>query len=235
MRRRVLKSMRILDRKLLGVYGAGGLGKEVLSLIVSSQTNLDPNEYEVCFIDDLSITGTREVQVFNQEEFFSKKFDFYGFVLAVSDPKQRANLSLEMERRGGVPLTIIATSVIRIGRNQCGRGSILFPGTVISNDTVIGDFSIVNAQSYVGHDVEIGDFVTISPGTTICGNVVLEDQVFVGAGASIMPGNPSKKLRIGRNSVIGLGATVIIDTAKNSVVAGNPARRILENPDATNN
>jgi sugar O-acyltransferase (sialic acid O-acetyltransferase NeuD family) len=231
---RALKSIRSSGRKLLGVYGAGGLGKEVLSLILSSQTTLDPHDYDVCFIDDLLITSMANVQVFNQEQFFSKKYDFYGFVLAVSDPKQRARLSLEMESRGGVPLTIVAASVIRIGRNECGRGSILFPGTVISNDTVIGDFSIINAQSYVGHDVEIEDFVTISPGATICGNVVLESQVFVGAGASILPGNPSKKLRIGRNSIIGLGATVITDITKNSVVAGNPARRIRENSDAKN-
>ena len=225
--------MKNSDRKLLGVYGAGGLGREVLSLIVNSQTNLDPSGYDVCFIDDLSIAGTEEVQVFTQEEFFFNKYDFYGFVLAVSDPKRRVTLSQEMESRGGIPLTIVAASVIRIGRNEFGRGSILFPGTVISNDTVIGNYSIINAQSYVGHDVEVGDFVTISPGTTICGNVVLENQVYVGAGASILPGNPDRKLRISRNSIIGLGSTVITDIAKNSVVVGNPARRIRENSDAT--
>ena len=222
------------DKRILGIYGAGGFGKEVLSLIASAETNLDPCDYDVCFIDDQSISDVGGVQVLSREEFFRTSSKFHGFVLAISDPHQRMILSHEMEIRGGVPLPIVARSAVWIGRSEYGRGSIIFPGSVISNETVIGDFTIINAQCYVGHDVKIGDYVTISPGATICGNVIVSNQSFIGAGASILPGSASKKLSIGSNTVIGLGATVISDVQNNTVVVGNPARRIRENSNPGN-
>lgn len=51
--------------------------------------------------------------------------------------------------------------------------------------------------------------------------IVIEDNVWIGAGAIILPG-----ITIGRGSVVGAGAVVTRDVAANTIVAGVPARSI---------
>lgn len=53
------------------------------------------------------------------------------------------------------------------------------------------------------------------------GPVIIHDDVFIGRGATILPG-----VRIGPRAIVGAGAVVSQDVPPNSVVAGNPARVI---------
>ena len=83
--------------------------------------------------------------------------------------------------------------------------------------------------------IEIGNNVQIGPHVTIitnnhdisdrdvlrCRPVLIEDGVWIGAGATILPG-----VHIGKNAVIGSAAVVTKDVEENSIVAGNPARLI---------
>lgn len=48
--------------------------------------------------------------------------------------------------------------------------------------------------------------------------VTIEDDVWIGAGATVLPGR-----RIGTGSILGAGAVVGIDVPPMSIVAGNPA------------
>lgn len=52
-------------------------------------------------------------------------------------------------------------------------------------------------------------------------SIVLENNVWIGAGATVLPG-----VTIGENSVVGAGSVVTKDVPKNTVVAGNPAKKI---------
>lgn len=84
--------------------------------------------------------------------------------------------------------------------------------------------------------IEIGDNVTLAPrvhilahdasmwfecGYTKIAPVIIGNNVFIGAGSIIMPG-----VKIGDNVVIGAGSIVIKDIPSDSVVAGNPAKKI---------
>lgn len=53
------------------------------------------------------------------------------------------------------------------------------------------------------------------------GPVIVKDDVFIGRGATILPG-----VTIGPRAIVGAGAVVSRDVPPNSVVAGNPARFI---------
>lgn len=84
--------------------------------------------------------------------------------------------------------------------------------------------------------IEIGDNVTIAPrvhilchdastkmflGKTKIGRVSIGDKVFIGAESVVLPG-----VTIGSNVIVGANSTVTHDVPDNSVVVGNPAKRI---------
>lgn len=107
---------------------------------------------------------------------------------------------------------------------QLGRGVIIEPGVIISNDTQLGDFVHINRMVNIGHHTTIGDRVMINPGVTICGRVEIQSDVMIGAGATIVDG-----VTIGSNTVIGAGSVVTKSIASNKVAWGNPCKVIKEN------
>lgn len=115
-----------------------------------------------------------------------------------------------------------------IGQNvQIGDGSVVAPMAVITNNTKIGEHVSVNIGATISHDCVIGDFATISPGAHLAGRVELGDGVFVGIGAVIKNG-----IKVASGCVIGAGAVVVEDiTEPNTVVIGNPAKKLKINAD----
>ena len=62
-------------------------------------------------------------------------------------------------------------------------------------------------------------------GNAIGRPVVIEDGTWVGAGALVLPG-----VVIGQGSVVSAGAVVTENVAPNTLVAGNPAKSVMELP-----
>ena len=121
----------------------------------------------------------------------------------------------------------------------------------IGHDTVIGDNVTIGSLAHIDYEVEIGNNVKIEglayvPPLTKIGNnvfigpgviftndlypesdkligVTVEDGSIIGAGARLLAG-----IKIGKNSVIAMGAIVINDVPSNTVVAGCPAKAISD-------
>lgn len=74
---------------------------------------------------------------------------------------------------------------------------------------------------FITHDGATHVLRLKNPGVVTYGRIIVKDNVFIGARSIIMP-----NVTIGRNSVIGAGSIVTKDVEKNSVYAGNPAKRI---------
>ena len=79
----------------------------------------------------------------------------------------------------------------------------------------IGDNTLITRNVYVlAHDASRG----------IKEDVYIGSNCFIGIASIILPG-----VHIGNNCIIGAGAVVTKDFPDNSIIAGNPARRIKEN------
>lgn len=114
---------------------------------------------------------------------------------------------------------------------------------VHSDRITIGSNFGLNSGSYINGvgEIEIGNFVLIGSNVTISsgihpieGNeppifsrvclpkkIVIEDDVWIGAGAVIMPG-----VKLSKGSVIGANSVVTKDTEVYSVYVGAPAKKI---------
>lgn len=105
----------------------------------------------------------------------------------------------------------------------------------IGNDTFIGHqtliYGAVTSKVFIGDNVDISSRVNIITGThkvDIYGphsagegygkDIIIEDGVWIGFGATIMPG-----VKIGKKAIIAAGAVVIKDVEEYTLVAGVPA------------
>lgn len=84
----------------------------------------------------------------------------------------------------------------------------------IGNDVLIASHTVITSQS---HDVN----AQIYNRTNVMKPVVIEDNVWIGAGAIILPG-----VRIGSGAVIGAGSVVTKDVPPRTLMVGVPARAL---------
>lgn len=112
----------------------------------------------------------------------------------------------------------------------------------LAKDVVMGAYSHMSRDCCVGARVRMGNYVMCGPevcialgehrfelaGTAIIFSgrdfipeTIIEDDVWIGARALVRAG-----VRIGRGSVIAMGAVVVADVEAYSIVGGVPARKI---------
>ena len=137
--------------------------------------------------------------------------------------------------------------------NSIGEGTRIWQFVVILPDAQIGADCNICSHCFIENDVRISDRVTIKNGVQLWNGTRIDDDVFIGpnatltndkhpksgnseflcegirirsgasigAGAVLLPG-----IEVGERAVIGAGAVVVADVSADSVVVGNPARRI---------
>ncbi len=109
-----------------------------------------------------------------------------------------------------------------------GEGSQVLAMASVAAGTRIGASCIINHGARVDHECVLGDGTHLAPSSTLCGLVETEMDVFVGAGAVILP-----RLRIGRGAIIGAGAVVTANVPPGTTVVGVPARQLQRNASLT--
>lgn len=116
------------------------------------------------------------------------------------------------------PLTALRVHMVKIGKNV-----VVMPGCLMmsAGGITIEDGAMIAANVQLisnNHDLYERQIITCKP-------VHIGKNVWVGAGATILPG-----VTIGDNSVVGAGSVVTKDVPADTIVAGSPAKFIKRIP-----
>lgn len=209
---------------LAGLYGAGGFGREAMSLLAEC---LGPGARAVFVEDAPRVAEANGVAVLSAEAFFAEPCAQRLFTVAVADSRARARIAEACLARGATPVSVVSRHAVVGPHNQIGEGAILCAFAVVTANARIGRFFHGNLRCYVAHDCVIGDYVTFAPGVCCNGNVVVGDHAYIGTGAIIRNGTPERPLVIGEGAVVGMGAVVTKDVPPFATVVGNPARVVV--------
>jgi sugar O-acyltransferase (sialic acid O-acetyltransferase NeuD family) len=213
------------------VIGAGGCGRGIMPLARQQLAKLSVAPDRLVFIDDAfageTVNGQR---VLSHSQFLNEPADVRYAVIAVADSKVRERIANRCLQDHIKPWTIAAENVVIMDDVSLGVGAALSPFVTLTSNIIIGAHFHANLYSYVEHDCVVGDFVTFAPGVKCNGNVHIGNHVYVGAGAVIRQGLPSKPLTIGDGALIGMGAVVTKDVPADVTVIGNPARPLIRKP-----
>ncbi|HZP82171.1 MAG TPA: hypothetical protein VFB21_11060 [Chthonomonadaceae bacterium] len=133
----------------------------------------------------------------------------------------------EWPRSHSVPrerlVSLIDPGAFVSGTAQIGVGCVLYPHCFVGLNARLGDYVFCLSGCILNHDDIVEDRVVFASGVTVAGQVTIESDCYLGQSCTIR-----QLLRIGRGSLIGMGAVVVKDVPPNSVFIGNPARKLRD-------
>jgi sugar O-acyltransferase (sialic acid O-acetyltransferase NeuD family) len=104
-------------------------------------------------------------------------------------------------------------------RATIGYNVLIMAGVVITSNAVIGNHVCILPNTVIHHDSVIGDWTLVGSNVTVAGGCNVGQCCYIGSGSSIIHG-----VRVDDGALIGLGSNVIRHVAKQTCVAGNPAK-----------
>ncbi len=118
-------------------------------------------------------------------------------------------------------VSLVAPTAFVASTARLGKGCVIYPNCFVGHDAELGDRVFVLSGSVINHDDRLEDDVTLGSNVSLAGYVHVEAGCYLGQACTIR-----QELCIGRGSLIGMGSVVIADVPPDSVMVGNPARRL---------
>ena len=140
-------------------------------------------------------------------------------ITAIGNNTIRAEKFNLLKNTGFQMISIVHPQALIDTKVSYGDNVIIEMGTAIHTNSKIGNNVFLGGEALIGHHNIIGDHVLVGGNVSFGGSVIVEDYVSLGVGASIKPGT-----RLGKGSVIGVGAAVIKDVEPGTTVVGVPAK-----------
>ena len=201
------------------IIGAGGHGK-----VVGESAAKMGHWSEIAFLDDKfpslnSILNWSVVGNLQQVEELRSKYS--DCVVAIGDNTFRLELIKKCLKLGYSLPSITHPSSLISPFVSLGEGCVAFARTVVNPDSKIDDGCILNTGVIVDHDCVLEEGVHLASGVTLAGGVRVGRESLIGVGASVTPYTV-----IGKNVIVAAGSVVTKDIGNNVLVAGVPAKVI---------
>ena len=204
---------------ILGIYGSGGLGRELAHVAEESNGNLRWNI--IVFIDDIN-----DAEYVNGYKVY--RFDAFRklaeeqpseVVIGIGEPASREKLFDRISKAGLISANIVHPTSDFPSSCSLGKGSVLLNGARVSPNTVIGDNVVINFNCNIGHDCFVGNNSVVSTFVAMGGGSSVGRNTFIGMGSIIRD-----HISIGNNSIVSMGSHVFKNVPDNVTVFGSPAR-----------
>lgn len=211
------------------IVGAGGLGREVYTLIeeinkVNKIFNLmgfldaDPSKKTVTI-------GKKIIPVFEEKLFLEQNSNNpqIHLVIAIGTPDSIYKIANYYKENTlfQFPNLLHPSVQYTVDAIKLQEGNIIASNTFLSIDVNIGSFNIINLHCTVGHDTQIGSFNVINPGVNLSGGITLGNQNLLGTNATIL-----QNLSIGNSNTISAASFISKSIDNGQILIGNPARVI---------
>ena len=212
--------------KKIAIYGAGGFGREMASLIKRINKNSLTWNFVGFFDDDMK----------NKPKGYKNE---YGEVLGSMIDLNQYQYPLSIIFAIGNPLVlksihdriinqlidfpnIIAPEAYILDEDNfsMGKGNIICSFSSMSCNVHLGDFNIFNNRVSLGHDVTVGDFNSFMTASRVSGDSKIGALNFFGVSAVVLPGT-----KIGKEVTVGANSVVMRNTEDGFVYIGNPAKK----------
>lgn len=212
---------------VLGIYGAGGLGREVYELALD--VNQSKKQWDdFIYIDDAENLSGIEIYGIPVMSFsvFCQKYGIgkAKVVIAVGEPSIRAAIRKKVKYQGYNLATLIHP-LTRLSRwAEVAEGAIITYGCNISCGTYVKSNAYLQPSCGLGHDTCVGEDSVISACARIAGGVKVGERVYVGMSAVVKEGSS-----LGDDVIIGMASVVHNSIDAGLIVMGNPARPMRKN------
>lgn len=210
-----------MSRNNLVIYGAGGLGREILCLArLLGRWNI------LGFTDDSLAAGTRVagLPVLGREELLSlgKPLDV---VIGFADPEGKARTAERLKKIPGLNFPVLIAPDAYVEQDAVlEQGCVVGHFCFVSTGARLGEFTFLNTAVQIGHDSQTGACCSFMPMSDISGHVSVGEKTLFGAQSFVLQG-----LNVGRRSVVGAGSRVFRNVPDNVTVFGTPAQIIRKN------
>jgi len=203
---------------ILGIYGSGGLGREIYEIAVR-YNSIHSSWNEIIFIDDFNEEGSYfETERIKFNALLNNKDD-YECIVAVGEPSAREKLFNKLINENVKITSLIDPTSLVSPTAIINKGSIICEYATIHTGVELGCNTLIQPFCDIGHDIKIGDHSVFSPHSAPGGSTVFGKRVYIGMQSTLI-----EKLTIGDDVIVAMGSTVFRDVPSGSTVVGNPAR-----------
>lgn len=215
--------------KDIAIYGAGGLGREVASMLLKYKNHFNWNF--IGFFDDSKVKDT------NISDFNNGSYKVLGGIVELNNWDSPLNIILAFGTPNSINLVrnkisnsnlkypnIIDPNVNFLDSCTCelGMGNIICAGCSFTTNVKIGNFNLFNGEVVVGHDTKIGNYNVFMLRSNICGNVTIGDRNLFGMVSFV-----KQKLKVGCDVTISPLSAMLTNPRDGNTYIGNPARKFL--------
>jgi sugar O-acyltransferase (sialic acid O-acetyltransferase NeuD family) len=200
-----------LPTQPLVIFGAGGLGREVLVLLMQLNEAGAGWDVQGFYDDQPPATPTvAGLPYLGTSHDLNQTTEPLAVAVAVGSSTSRA-----------AALVHPAVRLTREQRVSVGAGCLIQQGCILTCDIVLGHFVLLNLGCTIGHDAVLEDFCSLMPHANVGGAASLGAGVYLGTNATVI-----HAVRVGAGTIVGAGAVVVRELPAGVTAVGVPAKAV---------
>ncbi len=201
------------------IVGAGGFARELRQLLPDCLPQ-ESYQFKGYLGKDQGVGADDEAKCLtlaDPEEYKPQPND--RFVLAIGDMDARKRTVESLCAKGGEFVSLIHPRAFVAATAELGRGVVVYPYAVVSNEAILRDYVKLNYFASAGHNAKLGKYSLLAPYATVNGFSVLDEQVYMSTHSTVAP-----VVTVGRGSKISANSAAMRDVPAGSLVHGVPGR-----------